>query len=224
MNSSFDKLDLITAVAKDDIELDLSIDSDKLEDLHQPDFDKDDFDLTTYINDDDTEPIPPISTPSANIKPKSEPIPIKNVTPPKTDLVDTDDDCIDVETVSPSGCRPVLEAKDVTSLLEQFEANEAVNVSIHDDNITNKNVKKLPEVRKSTISYSKRKVLSMEDIDEKKNKVVDRIKANVKRKSVPVIEPIPNVKNNNKIIDHDKKIMQKKVKSTKVVVSTKKIF
>ncbi|XP_050504895.1 uncharacterized protein LOC114325063 isoform X2 [Diabrotica virgifera virgifera] len=99
------------------------------------------FDITEYLNDVDPIPQAPVSTNSANVSPTSSSESCTSNTNAssrkfkagmkKMDLqaqryiIEEDDDDVDVETISE--CEentPVLEAKDLTTLLEQFEATQ----------------------------------------------------------------------------------------------------
>ncbi|XP_015597139.1 serine/arginine repetitive matrix protein 2 isoform X2 [Cephus cinctus] len=117
------------------------------------------------------------------------------------------EDCIDVETVSEQV--PVLEAGDVKSLLEQFEASEAVtNFTLSSSNgrlvtgsdlrlYSNKGrptleklqltpIKKPAEAQDSTLHQNIRDSLPKE--------IIDRIKASGRKKIISVIPAIPNTK------------------------------
>ncbi|KAG5888045.1 hypothetical protein JTB14_032854 [Gonioctena quinquepunctata] len=88
--------------------------------------DTDNFDLTTYINESDLKPEPaiPIRKPKAGVK--------KIDLKAQRYIVDDDEDEVDVETVSECGENsPVLEAVDLNSLLEQFEATQVPDLPIN---------------------------------------------------------------------------------------------
>lgn len=94
------------------------------------------FDITSYIN--DTTPEPSTSDPEGDTAPpppQPQPLVIRDRKPrlggKRIDMKaqryvidDPEDDHVDVETVSENGNPPVLEAGDLDSLLEQFEASE----------------------------------------------------------------------------------------------------
>lgn len=84
-----------------------------------------------------------------------------------------DDECVDVETVGEK--MPVLEAGDMATLLEQFEASEAVNTSCQEadpeTDLSHKNIR-----------------------DALPKEVIDRIKASTRKKSVPLVPPVPTKK------------------------------
>lgn len=99
------------------------------------------FDITSYINDTTAEP----STSAPEETPPPPPNPPKEKRPrtggKKIDMKaqryvidDLEDDHVDVETVSENGNPPVLEAGDLDSLLEQFEASEELHSAINADN------------------------------------------------------------------------------------------
>lgn len=102
---------------------------------------KDTFDITSYINDNTLEPstfesdsIAP-SPPQSIVNEKKPRIGGKRIDMKAQRYVidDPEDDHVDVETVSENGNPPVLEAGDLDSLLEQFEASEEFHSTMHND-------------------------------------------------------------------------------------------
>ncbi|XP_023719461.1 uncharacterized protein LOC111870987 isoform X2 [Cryptotermes secundus] len=121
--------------------------------------------------------------------------------------VDLDDDCVDVETVSEQ--IPVLEARDLASLLEQFEATEVINTSsnskpsVLDNHLYALATQQLtPSMSESqhtaaTPSSAPTKgntsILSHQSIkDSLPREVIDRIKASGRKKAIPVIPAMPS--------------------------------
>ncbi|XP_069695768.1 serine-rich adhesin for platelets-like isoform X2 [Periplaneta americana] len=119
--------------------------------------------------------------------------------------VEMEEDCIDVETVSEQ--IPVLEAGDLTSLLEQFEASEAFNTnsnskpSVLDTHLyamatqqlssSTSKIHNLPSVA-STPTKGGTSILSHQNIkDSLPKEVIDRIKASGRKKAIPVIPAMP---------------------------------
>lgn len=101
----------------------------------------------------------------------------------ETKFSDSEDDEVDVETISECGTSPVLEARDLDSLLEQFEAetisdNPSEN-KIIPNHINQRDTKKTLRIKNDK---SKQKRIS-EDL-------LQRMKESGKKKSVMVIEPI----------------------------------
>ncbi|XP_021912997.1 uncharacterized protein LOC110826561 [Zootermopsis nevadensis] len=114
-----------------------------------------------------------------------------------------DDDCIDVETVSEQ--IPVLEAGDLTSLLEQFEASEAFNSnsnskpSVLDTHLYAMATQQLtPSTPKDfhvtpTPTKGNTSILSHQNIkDSLPKEVIDRIKASGRKKVIPLIPAMPS--------------------------------
>ncbi|PSN45716.1 hypothetical protein C0J52_19126 [Blattella germanica] len=115
--------------------------------------------------------------------------------------IEVEEDCVDVETVSEQ--IPVLEAKDLTSLLEQFEASEAFNTSsntkpkpsVLDTHLYAMATQQIPAMSiTSTMSpKSCTSVLSHQSIkDSLPKEVIDRIKASGRKKVIPVIPAMPS--------------------------------
>ncbi|KAJ8928328.1 hypothetical protein NQ314_019125, partial [Rhamnusium bicolor] len=80
------------------------------------------FDITTYLNEEEPKPVQnvPVRKPKAGMK--------KIDLKAQRYIVEEDEDDVDVETISECGNSPVLEAVDLNSLLEQFEATEMPEV------------------------------------------------------------------------------------------------
>ncbi|XP_063237736.1 uncharacterized protein LOC134539545 isoform X2 [Bacillus rossius redtenbacheri] len=114
------------------------------------------------------------------------------------------EDCIDVETVSEQ--MPVLEAGDLKSLLEQFEASEAVNgsgppekQSVLDSHLFAMATQQPPAPAGSSPLSGSSKLaapsLSHQNIkDALPKEVIDRIKASGRKKVIPVIPAMPSKK------------------------------
>ncbi|KAG8223571.1 hypothetical protein J437_LFUL003035 [Ladona fulva] len=128
--------------------------------------------------------------------------------------LEVEEDCVDVETVS--GPVPVLQAGDLTSLLEQFEASEAVNgatTSVTNNisllpsasSISKNQVKSLPPNNTSTVNASNLKVgkgpygtpnstlMSNQKIrDSLPIEIIEKIKACGRKKPIAVIPAMPS--------------------------------
>lgn len=141
---------------------------------HENDQEKKVFDLPSFINDLDVKPN--IVTPPIQIK--TEPERKRPIGGKKVDLEaqkyiidDPDDVHIDVETISESGSPPALEAGDLDSLLEQFEASEVnrsalepevCGINVIDSDSVKVKVKKeiqvhVPPERKKTVKCAQEK-------------------------------------------------------------------
>lgn len=111
---------------------------------------------------------------------------------------ENEDDCVDIETVGDQ--MPVLEAGDLKSLLEQFEASEAVNgsdenkkLSILDShlyNMVNQPASTSPSPPPAN-SVPTNQIIR----DSLPKEVIDRIKASGRKKTISLIPAIPNKKN-----------------------------
>lgn len=125
---------------------------------------------------------------------------------------DTENDYVDVDTVSEQGT-PILQAGDLNSLLEQFEATENNNClqsqpplvikeeKIEIENMTEEsNVKKIKpkEIAKPGAISNIETDKSRQILDSLPQELIMRIKASSKRKVIPVIDPIPNKRRGNK--------------------------
>ncbi|KAG7200971.1 hypothetical protein KM043_003329 [Ampulex compressa] len=120
------------------------------------------------------------------------------------------DDCIDIETVSDE--LPVLEARDVKSLLEQFEASE--NTAITSSSITKVNAESnqstyvkssrtqhiacQSEMQVSKKSACQDKNLHKNIRDSLPKEVIDRIKASGRKRVISVIPAMPNTQTGNR--------------------------
>lgn len=105
---------------------------------------KDTFDITSYINDNIPEPSI-FESKNTDLFTQTPPQSIVNEKKPRIAgkridmkaqrylIDDPEDDHVDVETVSENGNPPVLEAGDLDSLLEQFEASEEFHSTMHGD-------------------------------------------------------------------------------------------
>ncbi|XP_012268335.2 serine/arginine repetitive matrix protein 2 isoform X2 [Athalia rosae] len=118
------------------------------------------------------------------------------------------EDCIDVETVSEQV--PVLEARDVKSLLEQFEASEAVtprtSITSYSQGITSSEVpsahhsKSVSGASKSLLTPNKKPAEAVDStlhqniMDSLPKEVIDRIKASGRKRVIPLIPAIPTRK------------------------------
>nr|CAD7453305.1 unnamed protein product [Timema tahoe] len=120
--------------------------------------------------------------------------------------VEVEEDCIDVETITEHNI-PVLEAGDVGSLLEQFEASEKFNSSspnagskpsvldTHLFAMATQQVspKPVPAPERSIAPPSKLANLSHQNIrDSLPKEVIDRIKASGRKKVIPLIPAMPS--------------------------------
>lgn len=144
----------------------------------------------------------PIDILKANSKPIDIPKSKETLKPTKIENDSDDDICVDVETISPTDFQPILQASNVTSLLEQFEANEVVNQVVN-----KKNLPDPPKLSKIEIP-GKKKVKNFKI----KTKIQD-----VGLKMAPriVIGPVSNSKPIS--YDEGKKIIRKRYPSTKSV-------
>lgn len=111
--------------------------------------------------------------------------------------LENEDDCVDVETVGDQ--MPVLEAGDLKSLLEQFEASEAVNgldenkkKSILDAHLYNM----VNQPATTSVSSPPASSVPTNQIirDSLPKEVIDRIKASGRKKTISLIPAIPNKK------------------------------
>ncbi|XP_067007504.2 serine-rich adhesin for platelets [Anabrus simplex] len=112
--------------------------------------------------------------------------------------IEIEEDCIDVETVSEQ--IPVLEAGDLKSLLEQFEASEAFNSSttvspgkksILDSHLHAMATKQLDTP--PTACKTMNPTLSHQNIrDSLPKEIIERIKASGRKKVIPVIPAMPS--------------------------------
>ncbi|XP_025072908.1 protein PF14_0175-like [Pogonomyrmex barbatus] len=119
------------------------------------------------------------------------------------------EDHIDVETVL-SDNLPALEAVDLNSLLEQFEATENSNLqnqpAIKNDRTRNMETNKISLVTKEYSRMTGVPVKSVsqasshqKDVQTALSKdVIDRIKASGRKKSIPIIPPMPNIQDGNR--------------------------
>ncbi|XP_044593657.1 uncharacterized protein DDB_G0287625 isoform X2 [Cotesia glomerata] len=137
--------------------------------------------------------------------------------------------CIDVETVSEY--QPVLEARDVKSLLEQFEASEA-NLDLINPNSTKKNTESKPscEINNKVANKPKDVSKSLESTepqvserhknirDSLPKEVIDRINASARKKVISVIPALStNIKNNSRNNNRTTKATSTRSKGSKVV-------
>ncbi|KAF4528310.1 hypothetical protein B566_EDAN014986, partial [Ephemera danica] len=106
--------------------------------------------------------------------------------------LDDDDDCIDIETVSEQN-PAVLEAGDLKSLLEQFEASEAVNSTA--DNPEEGASMAVQGLNLGPSPTSLALVLSHQKIKEAlPQEVIDKIRASSRKKIIPLIPAMPSKK------------------------------
>ncbi|XP_011260798.1 uncharacterized protein LOC105254042 isoform X2 [Camponotus floridanus] len=121
------------------------------------------------------------------------------------DKQEEQEDCIDVETISDEV--PVLEAVDVKSLLEQFEASEKNprNKSVTKNNFLSGT--KLNTMQQMTQEYQSQvlkkpssKVCNQHTNipDSVSKEVIDRIKASGRKRTISIIPAMPNVQNKNR--------------------------
>lgn len=182
--------------------------------LSDPDLNDSNFDLTKYV----TEP--------QESEPK-KPDPLIRFGGKKLDLKaqcyvtelnndEEENDHVDVETVSENGSPAVLEAGDVDSLLEQFEATEGLPIAEKTEEIEEKaNVRNVEtsQVEESIVTDNVKSKQILEALPEE---LIKRIKESGKRKKISVIPAIPNKKRCANRIETKNKISK--------VVSTEAVF
>ncbi|KAG8035529.1 hypothetical protein G9C98_006975 [Cotesia typhae] len=173
----------------------------------------------------------PVKESSVSKKVKSEPEEkhIIEVKENFDDWADKEEGCIDVETVSEY--QPVLEARDVKSLLEQFEASEA-NLDLINPNSTKKNtesrqalceikkvINKPKDISKSLKSTEPQVSERHKNIrDSLPKEVIDRINASARKKVISVIPALStNTKNNSRNNNRTTKATSSTRKSSKAV-------
>lgn len=126
---------------------------------------KDNFDLTSFTNDSETTKSvtqPPSNQQSHSHSEHKRPIGGKKVDLEAQQYIidDPEDVHVDVETISENGSPPVLEARDLDSLLEQFEATEVHQNSLRTrmSNIDDVEVKtEVDEQMQQSVGSSKNK-------------------------------------------------------------------
>ncbi|KAL0133770.1 hypothetical protein PUN28_001026 [Cardiocondyla obscurior] len=118
--------------------------------------------------------------------------------------LDEQEDCVDVETV-PRGEQPVIEAGDVNSLLEQFEASEnpkpCGKSTVKNNGTYQTKVKSCRITQKCRTGVLKKSV-SQTSTHQKppaslSKDVINKIKASGQKKTIPIIPAMPNIQGGN---------------------------
>lgn len=115
----------------------------------------------------------------------------------KTEDVDSENDFVDVDTVSDINT-PILQAGDLNSLLEQFEATESFQPeasAVIKDEVVVKEEFEMINCEPESESVDKNKQI----LDALPQELIMKIKASSKRRVVPVIDAIPTKKRSKKM-------------------------